>query len=226
MRRATGQNRQVVADKSNTKKDGARINLPASSETASSKTPSSKTASSETLPVRRAIGFYPVIYAVFIVAAVVAVVEGADQDEWIALVTNGALAVTAFYAYKEARVDLAFIATFTVCTSVVWHSSAKFKDLDGFASRYMAYYAFGTTAFPPIAIGPAMLVVALLMTYEAHVNELYVFIPLVALLVVYKWLGGNRTCGCWPPSAWASAPWCATICPTGTGNVPALSPSR
>jgi hypothetical protein len=91
------------------------------------------------------------------------------------------------------RVDLAVIAIFTLCTSVVWHSSGKFKELDGFASRYMAYYAFGTTAFSASVIGPPMLIVALLLSYEGSVNELYVFIPLVTLLLFYKWLNGNVT---------------------------------
>ena len=39
---------------------------------------------------------YVIMYSMFFIAAVVAVVEESDLDDWISLVTNGALAVTVF----------------------------------------------------------------------------------------------------------------------------------
>jgi len=134
---------------------------------------------------------YYVAYAVFLVAAFISVVDGVELDDWISLVTNGALAVTAFYAQKMQRFDITMIALFTMCTSVVWHSSGKFKDIDGFMSRYLAYYAFGTTAFPPALIGPFMLFLVLMSTYEAQIDELYILIPLLGILLVYR--GYNKT---------------------------------
>ena len=59
---------------------------------------------------------------------------------------------------------------------------------DSFVSRYIAYYAFGTSAFPAAIIGPAMLFVTVLTTYEVEFDEMYIFIPLVCLLVLYRWI--------------------------------------
>ena len=130
---------------------------------------------------------YFIAYGMFLSAAAVAVQSEADLDEWISLVTNGAMGVTALYAFKKERIDLATIALFAMCTSVVWHSSGKYKNIDGFVSRYMAYYAFGTSAFRPEIIGPAMIFIALLFTYEADIDEMYAFIPLLVLLVAYRY---------------------------------------
>ena len=136
---------------------------------------------------------YYVMYAVFLAAAFVAVADKAELDEWISLVTNGALAVTGFYAYSMKRFDLAMITIFGMCTSVVWHSSGKYKDIDGFVSRYMAYYAFGTSAFPPAIIGPAMLFVTVMITYNGEFDEMYAFIPLLGVLVLYRWINETLT---------------------------------
>lgn len=136
---------------------------------------------------------YYVMYAVFLAAAFVAVSEKAELDEWISLVTNGALAVTGFYAYSMKRFDLAMITIFGMCTSVVWHSSGKYKEIDAFVSRYMAYYAFGTSAFPPAMIGPAMLFVTVLITYNGQFDEMYAFIPLLGVLVLYRWINESLT---------------------------------
>ena len=131
---------------------------------------------------------YVIMYSMFFVAAVVAVVEESDLDDWISLVTNGALAVTSIYAYTMKRYDLTMITLFSMCSSIVWHSSGKYKEIDSFVSRYIAYYAFGTSAFPAAIIGPAMLFVTVLTTYEVEFDEMYIFIPLVCLLVLYRWI--------------------------------------
>jgi len=136
---------------------------------------------------------FALVYGLFISAAAVAVQSEAGLDEWISLVTNGALGVTALYAFKKERIDLTTIVLFGMCTSVVWHSSGKYKQIDGLVSRYMAYYAFGTTAFPPKIIGPAMIFIALLFTYEAQFDEMYALIPLLVLLAVYKWMNKTMT---------------------------------
>lgn len=136
---------------------------------------------------------YQVMYAIFMIAACVAVAEQNDLDDWISLVTNGALAVTSFYAYKMTRYDLSIISLFAMCTSVVWHSSGKYRQLDEFVSRYIAYYAFGTSALPPAIIGPSMLIVVVLFTYEEQFEELYIFVPLVCLLVLFRWLNDTIT---------------------------------
>ena len=130
--------------------------------------------------------YFVVAYAIFLSVAAVAVAEGADLDEWISLVTNGALGVTGFYAYKMRRYDLATAAAFGMCTSVVWHSSGKFKQIDGFVSRYIAYYAFGTAAFPPAVIGPGVLFLAVLVTYEPTVAETYAYIPLLVIVAACR----------------------------------------
>ena len=130
---------------------------------------------------------YVIMYSMFFIAAVVAVVEESDLDDWISLVTNGALAVTSIYAYTMKRYDLTMITLFTMCSSIVWHSSGKYKQIDAFVSRYIAYYAFGTSAFPVAIIGPAMLFVTVMTTYELEIDEMYIFIPLVCLLVLYRW---------------------------------------
>ena len=130
---------------------------------------------------------YVIMYSMFFIAAVVAVVEESDLDDWISLVTNGALAVTSIYAYTMKRYDLTMITLFSMCSSIVWHSSGKYKEIDSFVSRYIAYYAFGTSAFPVAIIGPAMLFVTVLTTYEVEFDEMYIFIPLVCLLVLYRW---------------------------------------
>lgn len=130
---------------------------------------------------------YVIMYSMFFIAAVVAVVEESDLDDWISLVTNGALAVTSIYAYTMKRYDLTMITLFSMCSSIVWHSSGKYKEIDSFVSRYIAYYAFGTSAFPAAIIGPAMLFVTVLTTYEVEFDEMYIFIPLVCLLVLYRW---------------------------------------
>lgn len=130
---------------------------------------------------------YYIMYGMFFIAAVVAVVEESDLDDWISLVTNGALAVTSIYAYTMKRFDLTMITLFSMCSSIVWHSSGKYKQIDSFVSRYIAYYAFGTSAFPVAIIGPAMLFVTVLTTYEVEFDEMYIFIPLVCLLVWYRW---------------------------------------
>tara|TARA_B110000858_G_scaffold186889_1_gene230564 strand:- start:5841 stop:6455 length:615 start_codon:yes stop_codon:yes gene_type:complete len=135
---------------------------------------------------------YFVAYGLFLTAAAVAVQSEAGLDEWISLVTNGAMCVTALYAFKKERMDLTTIALFALCTSIVWHSSGKYKEIDGFVSRYLAYYAFGTTAFRPEIIGPAMIFITLLFTYEAQFDEMYAFIPLLVLLVVYKYKSITR----------------------------------
>ena len=122
---------------------------------------------------------YVIMYSMFFIAAVVAVVEESDLDDWISLVTNGALAVTSIYAYTMKRYDLTMITLFSMCSSIVWHSSGKYKEIDSFVSRYIAYYAFGTSAFPAAIIGPAMLFVTVLTTYEVEFDEMYIFIPLV-----------------------------------------------
>ena len=131
---------------------------------------------------------YVIMYSMFFIAAVVAVVEESDLDDWISLVTNGALAVTSIYAYTMKRYDLTMITLFSMCSSIVWHSSGKYKEIDSFVSRYIAYYAFGTSAFPAAIIGPAMLFVTVLTTYEVEFDEMYIFIPLVCLLVLYRWI--------------------------------------
>lgn len=130
---------------------------------------------------------YVIMYSMFFIAAVVSVVEESDLDDWISLVTNGALAVTSIYAYTMKRYDLTMITLFSMCSSIVWHSSGKYKEIDSFVSRYIAYYAFGTSAFPAAIIGPAMLFVTVLTTYEVEFDEMYIFIPLVCLLVLYRW---------------------------------------
>ena len=66
------------------------------------------------------------------------------------------------------RYDLTMITLFSMCSSIVWHSSGKYKQIDSFVSRYIAYYAFGTSAFPAAIIGPAMLFVTVLTTYEVE----------------------------------------------------------
>lgn len=131
---------------------------------------------------------YVIMYSMFFIAAVVAVVEESDSDDWISLVTNGALAVTSIYAYTMKRYDLTMITLFSMCSSIVWHSSGKYKQIDSFVSRYIAYYAFGTSASPAAIIGPAMLFVTVLTTYEVEFDEMYIFIPLVCLLVLYRWV--------------------------------------
>lgn len=136
---------------------------------------------------------YYVMYSLFLAAAFVAVVEKAELDEWISLLTNGALAVTGFYAYSMQRFDLTIIAIFGMCTSVVWHSSGKYKDIDGFVSRYIAYYAFGTSAFPPAIIGPTMMFVTVMVTYNEEFDEMYVFVPLLGVLVLYRWVNDTLT---------------------------------
>lgn len=130
---------------------------------------------------------YVIMYSMFFIAAVVAVVEESDLDDWISLVTNGALAVTSIYAYTMKRYDLTMITLFSMCSSIVWHSSGKYKQIDSFVSRYIAYYAFGTSAFPAAIIGPAMLFITVLTIYEVEFDEMYIFIPLVCLLVLYRW---------------------------------------
>lgn len=130
--------------------------------------------------------FY-VMYIMFLVAACVSVAEESDLDDWISLVTNGALAVTSIYAYTMKRFDLTTISLFAMCSSIVWHSSGKYKQIDSFVSRYIAYYAFGTSAFPVTVIGPAMLFVTVLTSYEEEFDEMYIFIPLVCLLIWYRW---------------------------------------
>ena len=129
---------------------------------------------------------YVFAYAVFLTAAVVAVVDEAELDDWVSLVTNGALGVTGFYAYRMQRFDLATLAVFGMCSSVVWHSSGKFKVMDEFISRYIAYYAFGTSAFQPNIIGPAVLILVALFTFERQFDETYVLVPLLALVVIYR----------------------------------------
>ena len=130
---------------------------------------------------------YVIMYSMFFIAAAVAVVEESDLDDWISLVTNGALAVTSIYAYTMKRYDLTMITLFSMSSSIVWHSSGKYKEIDSFVSRYIAYYAFGTSALPAAIIGPAMLFVTVLTTYEVEFDEMYIFIPLVCLLVLYRW---------------------------------------
>jgi len=130
---------------------------------------------------------YLAAYGLFLTAAAVAVHSEAGLDEWVSLVTNGAMGVTALYAFKKERFGLTILSLIAMCTSVVWHSSGKYKEIDGFVSRYTAYYAFGTTAFRPEIIGPAMIFLALLFTYEAQFDETYAFIPLLVLLVIYKY---------------------------------------
>lgn len=136
---------------------------------------------------------YQAMYGIFFIAACVAVAQQSELDEWISLVTNGAIAVTSLYAYKLERYDISIIALFGMCTSLVWHSSGKYKQLDAFVSRYMAYYAFGTSALSPTIIGPAMLFITLLFTYEDQFEELYMFVPLLCLLVLFRWLNDTIT---------------------------------
>tara|TARA_B100001287_G_C22426514_1_gene409347 strand:- start:5 stop:619 length:615 start_codon:yes stop_codon:yes gene_type:complete len=136
---------------------------------------------------------YYFMYSLFLAAAFVAVAEQSALDDWMSLITNGALAVTGFYAYSMERFDLAIITTFGLCTSLVWHSSGKYKDLDGLASRYMAYYAFGTSALSPSVIGPAVLFLSVLLTYNEQIDETYVFAPLLAILIVYRWVKETLT---------------------------------
>ena len=119
--------------------------------------------------------------------------DDSGLDEWISLATNGALGLTGFYAYRMERFDLATLAVFGLCTSLVWHSSGKFQQMDAFISRYIAYYAFGTSAVPPAVIGPAVLILVVFLTFEQHVEEMYVIVPLVALLLFFKWNNNTIT---------------------------------
>ena len=65
---------------------------------------------------------YVIMYSMFFIAAVVAVVEESDLDDWISLVTNGALAVTSIYAYTMKRYDLTMITLFSMqyCMALFW----------------------------------------------------------------------------------------------------------
>lgn len=125
-------------------------------------------------------------YSLFIVAAVLSVVNESGQDDWLSLLTNGAIGLTAFYAYTVHRTDISIIGFFTMCTSLVWHSSSHYGLFDQFASRYLAYYTFGTTILEPNIIGPPAMFLSVLFTYYDQFEELYMAVPIIAIFTVYK----------------------------------------
>ena len=125
-------------------------------------------------------------YGLFIVAAVLSIVNESSQDEWMSLLTNGAIGLTAFYAYTVHRTDISIIGFFTMCTSLVWHSSSHYGLFDQFASRYLAYYAFGTTIMEPTVIGPPTMFLCVLFTYYEQFEELYMAVPIIIMFALYK----------------------------------------
>tara|TARA_B110000285_G_scaffold235445_1_gene317222 strand:+ start:21103 stop:21705 length:603 start_codon:yes stop_codon:yes gene_type:complete len=125
-------------------------------------------------------------YGLFIVAAVLSIVNESNQDDWLSLLTNGAIGLTAFYAYTVHRTDISIIGFFTMCTSLVWHSSSHYGLFDQFASRYLAYYAFGTTIMEPTVIGPPAMFLSVLFTYYEQFEELYMAVPIIIMFALYK----------------------------------------
>tara|TARA_B110000879_G_C11163144_1_gene509990 strand:+ start:941 stop:1543 length:603 start_codon:yes stop_codon:yes gene_type:complete len=125
-------------------------------------------------------------YGLFIVAAVLSIVNESSQDDWLSLLTNGAIGLTAFYAYTVHRTDISIVGFFTMCTSLVWHSSSHYGLFDQFASRYLAYYAFGTTIMEPTVIGPPAMFLSVLFTYYEQFEELYMAVPIIIMFAVYK----------------------------------------
>jgi len=130
----------------------------------------------------------PIIFAyiIFTVAAIISVINESGDEEWISLLTNGALGLTSIYTYSKKRYDLSILSMIVMCTSIIWHSSGKYNKIDDFMSRYLAYYTLGTTAFNPVVIGVPMLFLSTLLTYNIEFEEMYVVVSLSILLIVYK----------------------------------------
>ena len=125
-------------------------------------------------------------YSLFGVVAVVSAYHAYDANHWTALLTNGAIGLTAYYAYTAKRKDLAIIGVVLMSASLVWHSSARYRLFDHFVSRYMAYYSFATTTFEPVIIGPPALFLSVLFTYYGDFNEMYMVVPIVATILIFK----------------------------------------
>lgn len=124
-------------------------------------------------------------YIVFLILAAVSVGLELDLDHWLALATNGALAVTAVLVYPE-RVDISVLSLTVLCTSLVWHSSAKLQNMDAFLSRLLGYYAFASSGFPLEIAGPVSIILAYVLTFESEVEELYLAGPLLGCLILYR----------------------------------------
>ena len=135
---------------------------------------------------------FVVAYIVFFIISILAVAWETDSDHWLALATNGAVGVTAVYAY-EYRVDITILSLLALSTSLVWHSSGHLKTMDLFISRALAYYAFGCTAFPIKVVAPVVVFLTYVLTFEHIEDELYLTIPLLTLIALYKWYENTFT---------------------------------
>ncbi len=128
---------------------------------------------------------FVIAYIVFFILAAVSVGLELELDHWLALATNGALAVTAVLVYPE-RVDISVLSLTVLCTSLVWHSSAKLQNMDGFLSRLLGYYAFASSAFSLKIAGPISIILAYVLTFESEIEEWYLAGPLLGCLVIYR----------------------------------------
>lgn len=125
-------------------------------------------------------------YSLFGVMAVVTAHYEYNANHWTSLLTNGAVGLTAYYAYTVNRKDICIIGLVAMSSSLVWHSSAKYGLFDQFVARYFIYYTFATTIFDPIVMGPPTLFLSVLFTYYEQFEELYMVVPIVFMIVTYK----------------------------------------
>ena len=122
-------------------------------------------------------------YAVCVCLAISAVIEEAQQDEWISLISHAAFVVTALYSYRQQRYDLAALTLIVTGTSLVWHSSGKFQEVDSVFTSIAALYAYATTVLPPfVAAAP----VVLFSVLNGSDDSFALFAPLIVLLILYK----------------------------------------
>lgn len=82
--------------------------------------------------------------------------------------------------------DITLLSLTVLCTSLVWHSSGNLKDMDGFLSRFLAYYAFASSGLSLKVAGPLAILLAYVLTFEAEIQELALAVPLLVCLIVLK----------------------------------------
>ena len=82
------------------------------------------------------------------VCLVISVIEEAQQDEWISLISHAAFVVTALHSYRQQRYEAALTLIVTG-TSLVWHSSGKFQEVDSVFTSIAALCVAATTVLPP-----------------------------------------------------------------------------
>lgn len=123
-------------------------------------------------------------YLVCLCVAVACVYNESPNDSLLALSSHAAFVVTSLYAYEKRRYDIAAMALIVTCTSLVWHSAGKFREVDAIFTRALAIYAFATTVASPLwAFAPAFLYAVIMNEVEMDLSML---VPLVVALLLYK----------------------------------------